>query len=127
MPFVSRAQQRWGHTPAGEKALGGAGAVSEWDSATKGKSIPERVPGHATGGPVANKGYMSKTESFAAGGAVLGRSTDFLKTPDRFRQDGSGRFATPKPESTEDVWGKGNSKANPKGRDKSLTPVKPRG
>lgn len=32
------------------------------------------------------KGYQSKTESFAEGGAVLGRTTDFMKTPDRFRE-----------------------------------------
>ena len=44
MPFVSRAQQRWGHTAAGEKALGGASAVAEWDSVTpKGKAVPQRV------------------------------------------------------------------------------------
>jgi hypothetical protein len=43
MPFVSRAQQRWGHTEAGEKALGGPAAVAEWDSATpKGKGVPQR-------------------------------------------------------------------------------------
>jgi len=43
MPFVSRAQQRWGHTAAGEKALGGPAAVAEWDSATKGEKLPARV------------------------------------------------------------------------------------
>jgi hypothetical protein len=44
MPFKSRAQQRWGHTAAGEKALGGAEAVHEWDEATKksGKRLPAR-------------------------------------------------------------------------------------
>ncbi len=43
MPFQSRAQQRWGHTKAGEEALGGPAKVAEWDAATKGKDIPERV------------------------------------------------------------------------------------
>lgn len=44
MPFVSRAQQRWGHTAAGEKALGGPSAVAEWDAATPaGHGVPERV------------------------------------------------------------------------------------
>ena len=43
MPFKSEAQRRWAHTPAGVKALGGEGAVKEWDQARKGKSIPERV------------------------------------------------------------------------------------
>lgn len=42
MPFQSRAQQRWGHTKEGVKALGGKKNVAEWDKATKGKKIPER-------------------------------------------------------------------------------------
>ncbi len=42
MPFQSTAQQRWGHTPAGIKALGGPAKVAEWDSATKGKELPKR-------------------------------------------------------------------------------------
>src|ERR1700722_15514141 len=44
MPFVSRAQQRWGNSPSGREALGGQAAVDEWNSATpKGKRVPERV------------------------------------------------------------------------------------
>ena len=43
MPFVSDAQRRWGHTPAGMKALGGPAKVAEWDAATKGKNLPERA------------------------------------------------------------------------------------
>lgn len=35
MPYVSTAQQRWAHTPAGTRALGGAAKVHEWDEATK--------------------------------------------------------------------------------------------
>jgi hypothetical protein len=42
MPFTSLAQQRWGHSPAGIKALGGPAKVAEWDAATKGKKLPER-------------------------------------------------------------------------------------
>lgn len=42
MPFVSLAQERWAHTPEGEKALGGPGKVAEWDAATKGRSLPMR-------------------------------------------------------------------------------------
>jgi predicted ATPase len=34
-PWVSRKQQRWGHTPAGKRALGGAAKVAEWDRETK--------------------------------------------------------------------------------------------
>lgn len=43
MPFKSRAQQRWGHTPTGEKALGGPAKVAEWDAASKGKKLPARA------------------------------------------------------------------------------------
>jgi hypothetical protein len=43
MPFRSRAQQAWGHTPAGEKALGGPAKVAEWDAATKGRKLPARA------------------------------------------------------------------------------------
>jgi len=42
-PFVSDAQRRWGHTAEGEKALGGKAGVHEWDEATKGKKLPEKV------------------------------------------------------------------------------------
>ncbi len=44
MPFKSRAQQRWGNSPSGQKALGKAG-VAEWNSTTGNKSLPERL-GH---------------------------------------------------------------------------------
>ncbi len=44
MPFVSRAQQRWGNSPAGKRALGGQAAVDEWNSATpRGSSVPEKT------------------------------------------------------------------------------------
>jgi hypothetical protein len=42
-PYRSEAQRRWAHTPAGKKALGGEKAVKEWDSATKGKNLPEKI------------------------------------------------------------------------------------
>jgi hypothetical protein len=42
MPFVSDAQRQWGNSPSGHKALGDAG-VKEWNSATKGKDLPEKV------------------------------------------------------------------------------------
>lgn len=41
MPFKSKAQQRWGNSSAGQKALGKAG-VKEWNKATTGKRLPER-------------------------------------------------------------------------------------
>ena len=43
MPFKSDAQRRWGHTAEGEKALGGPSKVAEWDAATKGKDLPEKL------------------------------------------------------------------------------------
>lgn len=42
MPYKSLAQERWAHSPTGEKALGSAG-VKEWDQATKGKKLPEKT------------------------------------------------------------------------------------
>lgn len=42
MPYSSKAQERWAHTPEGEKALGGPSAVHEWDQASKGKDLPEK-------------------------------------------------------------------------------------
>ena len=79
---------------------------------------------HFQGGVVSKSSGLHDT-SYAKGGSVLGRTTDFLKTADRFRSDG-GTNRDPKPEPTEDVWGKGSSKANPKGRDKSEKPILPR-
>jgi hypothetical protein len=43
MPWSSDQQRKWGHTTAGKKALGGEAAVHEWDEATKGKKLPEKV------------------------------------------------------------------------------------
>jgi len=43
MPFKSKAQERWAHTNAGTKALGGKKAVQEWDKESKGKKLPEKV------------------------------------------------------------------------------------
>jgi hypothetical protein len=42
-PYSSEAQRRWAHTSAGKKALGGEAGVHEWDEATKGKKLPEKV------------------------------------------------------------------------------------
>ncbi len=45
MPFKSKAQQRWGHSPSGQKALGGPDVVSEWDQSTDFGSLPEKAEG----------------------------------------------------------------------------------
>ncbi len=42
MPAKSKAQLRWVNSPAGKKALGDKG-VKEWNEATKGKRLPERL------------------------------------------------------------------------------------
>jgi hypothetical protein len=42
-PYRSEAQRRWAHTAAGKKALGGNAGVHEWDEATKGKKLPEKI------------------------------------------------------------------------------------
>lgn len=43
MPWKSKKQRAWGHSPEGIKALGGKKAVEEWDKATKGKKLSKRV------------------------------------------------------------------------------------
>ena len=79
---------------------------------------------HFQGGVVSKSSGLHDA-SYAQGGSVLGRTRNFLKEPDRFRNDG-GPDRDPTPEPTEDVWGKGSSVANPKGRDKSEKPIRPR-
>lgn len=44
MPYKSKAQERWAHTEKGKKALGGDAKVAEWDSASKGRKLPEKAP-----------------------------------------------------------------------------------
>ena len=52
MPFKSKAQNAWAHTPEGTKALGGKSAVKEWEGATDYGSLPQKVAKHAKGGAV---------------------------------------------------------------------------
>src|ERR1700690_2038152 len=44
MPWKSAAQARWGHSPNGQRALGGKSAVSEWDASTDFSHLPEKKP-----------------------------------------------------------------------------------
>lgn len=127
MPWQSSAQRGWGHTPEGEKALGGPAKVAEWDAASKGQHVPYHV-NHASGGVVmANKGYLGKSTGYAAGGPVLGRTRDFIKIPDQFT-DGRlppkdvGRKDDP-PQEYEKGGGKGSA---PAATGKQLKTVKPR-
>ena len=124
MPSTSPAQARLMAAVAhGWKKPGGGGppvsVAKEFNKADTGKKS------FFAGGSTMSKSSGLHDASYAAGGSVLGRTRDFMKTPDRFRNDG-GPDRDPTPEPTEDNWGKGSSKANPKGRDKSETPIKPR-
>ena len=63
MPWESDQQRKWGHTPAGIKALGGPEKVAEWDRATKGKSLPHRKEqAMARGGSVLKKAQAEERE-----------------------------------------------------------------
>src|SRR5208282_5149387 len=97
-------------------------AIKMSEQATEAKHGGHYPESHFQGGVVSKSSGLHDA-SYAKGGSVLGRTTDFLKTADRFRSDG-GANRDPKPEPTEDVWGKGSSKANPKGADKSEKPTK---
>lgn len=110
MPFVSTKQQRWGHTPEGEKALGGPAKLAEWDASTKGRNLP-----------MYSKGSKPSDAAYAQGGSVLNKeNSQFLKTEDRF----TGRKNGPLPSSkTDEDWG---STSKPKGKDKSRKPILPR-
>ncbi len=75
MPYVSKAQQGWAHTAAGEKALGGPAKVAEWDAASKGRKLPKRINRTAqTGGtslpkktPKHGAGHLMSFGSLAPG------------------------------------------------------------
>jgi hypothetical protein len=176
MPFQSKAQNAWGHTPAGVKALGGPSKVKEWEGATDYKHLPQKVSSHADGGsprPIApapgvgpgnakpaqgtlqpvspaqkpfnprdylpggvqsnakggavmNKGFMQKHQSFAQGGEVLGKTSKWLKSQDRFSEN-EGPLERNK---TQDNFEKGATTPSitgaPPSRGKVLPTVKPR-
>lgn len=81
-----------------------------------GEDNPDRGGGgqkaYACGGYV--KGGDIGVGSYAAGGPVLGKDSEFLKTPDAVRTDKG---------VPQDYGTKGASSG---GKDKSMTPVKPR-
>ena len=58
MPFASRKQQAWAHTPNGTKALGGASAVREWDQATNESTLPTYAPKRQPGALLKKKKYL---------------------------------------------------------------------
>lgn len=114
MPSVSTPQARFmaacSHG-AGYDKCPPAKVSREFNQADKGTGI------------MSNKGYQGHVESFAQGGEVLGRTKDFMKTPDRFRDS---KFK----KATEDVYGGkgvGSGDSAPPAHGKSLPVVKPRG
>jgi hypothetical protein len=44
MPFLSKKQNSWAHTPAGTEALGGPAKVQEWENATDYSKLPDKAP-----------------------------------------------------------------------------------
>lgn len=48
MPWKSKAQEAWGNSPTGHKALGDAG-VSEFNAASKGKALPSKLKSESHG------------------------------------------------------------------------------
>jgi hypothetical protein len=123
MPYKSKKQANLMRAVAhGWQKPGGGGPP---ESVAKDFVAADKVhpSGFSEGGPV-NKGYQSKVASYAEGGAVLGRTRDFMKEPDRFRTSGLSDKKDPVPEPTEDVFTKGS--AHSEGTSKSLKPVKPR-
>ena len=59
MPYLSRSQSRWAHSPAGTKALGGKEKVSEWDRATDFNDLPERKPMKRHAVDLGEKGHFT--------------------------------------------------------------------
>ena len=66
MPFTSKAQSRWGNSPAGLRALGGKDKVDEWNASTDFGSLPETAEG------VLAKSLKRKAPT-APGAGVLGK------------------------------------------------------
>lgn len=86
--------------------------------------------GHFPGEKTVNKGHRSKEASFAAGGPVLGRTRDFMKIPDEFRDPDEGEQGDSADEDqlyakSGEGSGKGFVKP-PAAAGKSLKPIKPR-
>jgi len=61
VPYVSDAQRRFFHSAGAKKAGITKSQVAEYDSASKGKSLPERKSGAIEGLKKAVKGHRSKS------------------------------------------------------------------
>jgi hypothetical protein len=121
--------------PGGPKVTSQKQAVAimkseERTEAKHGGHYPEKS--YFQGGSTMSKSSGLHDASYAMGGSVLPRSRDFKKEPDDDLLGGVDRFTGHKATvaggkvTTDDVFGKGSGKANPKPADKSEAPVKPR-
>lgn len=87
----------------------------------------QKWPGekHSEGKMAYAKGGDVRPASYAAGGPVLGRTRQFLKEPDEFRNPDNANADA----DADQIYGKtgSGSKLNKRTGDKSLKAVKPRG
>ncbi len=97
------------------------------DRTTPKEPLPPEVTGYSPlqkdlGLHQMNKAYSGKAASYAAGGPVIGKESEFMKTPDRFRDAQFGR------KETQDNFGKGSGRdyQAPPEKGKSLPVIKPR-
>ena len=107
MPFKSKSQQRWAHTAAGKKALGGDAAVKEWDQASKGKKLPEKVGKSEPMAKAAGAPGMQKIgESLSNPGTLLPSASAGagMKNPMKVGQQAT--VKTPKTKKMADPFGK---------------------
>ena len=72
---------------------------------------------------MANKGHQTKHETFAKGGAVLGRTREFLKIPDQFTDGRLPPKDSGSPDDPPQDYEKSGKSSTAKG--KTLKPVKP--
>lgn len=112
MPFTKVGKDDY-TSPSGRHFNGAQ--VRLWH-ARGGKFPGEKGPGEMS----YSKGGDVRTAHYASGGAVLGRTTNFMKTPDEFRTDRSN--------ATDETWGKGEKGSDLSKRtgNKSLPAVKPK-
>ena len=82
----------------------------------------------ANGGPVMAKGYMGKSCSYAEGGPVIGKVSNFMKIPDEFRNPDEGHAVADEDQMySKSGEGSGSGIVKPpKAAGKSLKAVKPK-
>src|SRR5574337_23141 len=94
MPWKSDAQRRWGNSPSGVAAMGQA-KVDEFNAASKGMDVPERVGPRPT-----QFGHANHAKHMHAGVAAAIKSSKtpaHLKPHLQKRMDAMGKPMMPKP------------------------------